>query len=156
MADRRGDASATSAVPGGDDRVASDVAVVSTAAPTEHVDVLIVDDDEGVRNTTAKILRRRGYRVAEAHDGLAAWVLMQRYAVGIVILDLRMPSHDGRWLLERLDDYPPVVVISAFSGSLDRSSYWRLVSDVLAKPVSPETLLGLVEQEIGEPRRSSD
>lgn len=121
--------------------------------PTQQsasVDVLVVDDDSGVRSTCAAILRGAGYVVAEAEDGLEALHLLHDLEVGMVLLDIRMPRMDGIALLEALDQHPPVVICSAFS--LDETARRRVgakVTSELQKPVEPSRLLSVVAATLG-------
>jgi CheY-like chemotaxis protein len=81
--------------------------------------ILVVDDDEGIREALAEILELSGYRVAVAADGQVAVDMLE---VGLepaaIILDLMMPRMDGWTFLDRLRHDPkhqgiPVVVTSA-------------------------------------------
>jgi hypothetical protein len=65
-----------------------------------------MQDDPGVRETTAAILRRDGYVVIEAADGASALELLVGGDVDVVLLDLRLPRMDGPAVLEALDDLP--------------------------------------------------
>lgn len=81
--------------------------------------VLVVDDDEGIRNAMAEILELLGYQVTVAVDGLEA---VEMLGVGLepraIILDMMMPRMDGWTFLSRIRSDPrfhelPVVVASA-------------------------------------------
>jgi DNA-binding response OmpR family regulator len=105
-------------------------------------DVLVVEDEPDVRSSVAEILRGAGYRVAEAADGGEALAVLSSEEVGAVLLDLRMPRMDGMTLLERVQDPPPVIIVSAHSpDDGERARLGRKVVDVLKKPVHPDVLL---------------
>lgn len=107
--------------------------------------VLVCDDDEGVRTTVAAILRRAGYKVLEADDGDAAWVLLGEEKISALILDIRMPGRDGIALLDALDAPPAVLLVSAFSVEpAVRARIGPKVFRYLRKPVRPEQLLDVV------------
>jgi CheY-like chemotaxis protein len=81
--------------------------------------ILIIDDDEGIREALAEILELSGYQVAVAADGQEGVELLE---VGLepsaIVLDLMMPRMDGWTFLDRLRHDPkhqgiPVVVTSA-------------------------------------------
>lgn len=113
--------------------------------PKAAFDVLVVDDDDAVRSSSADILRDAGYAVAEATDGHEALQLLQTLEIGMVLLDIRMPGMDGIALLEALENHPPVVICSAFS--LDAEAQRRVAGKValqLQKPVDPSRLLKVV------------
>ena len=114
------------------------------------VDVLVVDDDPTLRSTWAEILRSSGYSVAVASDGDAALGILQQEAVGLVLLDLRMPRRDGLSVLEALNTPQLVVLVSAYS--LDAATRARVDAKVvtyLEKPVAPEHLLTTVASTLG-------
>lgn len=116
----------------------------ATAANAD-VDVLVVDDDEALRSTWALMLRDEGYCVATAEDGDVALQFLEEHAVGMILLDLRMPRRDGLSVLEALTTPQLVVVVSALC--LDEAAHAQLRAKVvtfLEKPVPPERLLETV------------
>jgi two-component system response regulator PilR (NtrC family) len=119
----------------------------------DDIDVLVVDDDEALRSTWALILRDEGYCVATAADGDVALQFLEEHAVGVILLDLRMPRRDGLSVLEALTTPQLVVLVSALS--LDEATHAQLRARVvtfLEKPVPPERLLETVASTL---RRSS-
>ena len=109
------------------------------------VDVLVVDDDEALRDSWAQILENSGYSVAVAEDGDVALDIIDSREVGMVLLDLRMPRVDGLTVIETLRTPQLVVLVSAFS--LDEATHARVDAKVvtyLEKPVSPQRLLSVV------------
>ena len=114
------------------------------------VDVLVVDDDDGVRTTVAEILRRARHTVAVAEDGWAALNRLKELRVGVLVMDVRMPRLDGGGLLRALADPPPAVVISAYRVDDDlRRSLGTTVAAYLRKPFRPEHLLAAVAGALG-------
>ena len=114
------------------------------------VDVLVVDDDEAVRSTSAGVLRDAGYAVAVASDGDVALRLLKREAVGVVLLDIRMPRRDGLSVLEEIESPQLVVLVSALS--LDDATLARVDAKIvtyLEKPVPPDRLLRTVADTLG-------
>ena len=77
--------------------------------------VLIVDDDEGMRDTLAAILRR-DFRVLKAATGEAGLAVMDKEDVDLALLDVRLPGISGFEVLRILNENDPfieVIVISA-------------------------------------------
>ena len=78
--------------------------------------ILVVDDDEGVRRTLARVLRDEGYSVRSAADGAEALEVANHSAPDLVLLDLRLPDRSG-WdvfgRLVQLRPLLPVVIITA-------------------------------------------
>ena len=122
----------------------------SSGPRQRSVDVLVVDDDRMLRSTWAEILRSSGYSVAVASDGDVALDILKQEAVGVVLLDLRMPRRDGLSVLEALTTPQLVVLVSAYS--LDAAMQARVDAKVvtyLEKPVPPERLLHTVASTLG-------
>ncbi len=106
--------------------------------------VLVVEDDQGMRETTTAILREEGYVVVQAADGTKALELLRGRDIDVLLLDIRLPRLDGTAVMEALDDPPPVVVISAFDSSEEaeiREHYGWMLFECLRKPVSPRRLI---------------
>jgi DNA-binding response OmpR family regulator len=80
--------------------------------------VLIVEDDQTLRDTVAEALGEDGFAVRTARDGQAALASVRRWPPDLVILDLMMPRLDGEGFCEelrRLDGMAdvPIIVVSA-------------------------------------------
>jgi len=76
------------------------------------ISVLVVDDEEMMRNLLEKILKREGYQVVAAGDGIEALDILRRQQISLVISDMKMPRMNGLQLLKRIKaDYPEVRVI---------------------------------------------
>jgi two-component system alkaline phosphatase synthesis response regulator PhoP len=116
--------------------------------------VLIVDDDEGIRETIRFALEDAGYTVTEASDGLAA---LKQLRAGrdhmVVLLDLMMPGLDGAGLLgavaadARLSSQYAFVLITANTKTLTlafATLLQNLSVPVLTKPFDIDTLLDAV------------
>ncbi|HWE26899.1 MAG TPA: response regulator [Polyangia bacterium] len=122
--------------------------------------ILIIEDDDGVRESLADILREEGYLVEVANGGEAALRrLTERPTPTLILLDLMMPQMDGvdfrrRQLADAELSKIPVVIISARPDVADQAQ--RLHADAfLRKPMSFEELLHVVQNrattEVGAP-----
>ncbi|WP_440066973.1 response regulator [Streptosporangium sp. OZ121] len=82
--------------------------------------VIVVDDQTLVRQGIRSLLDLTDdiEVVGESDDGMSALAAIEEHAPDVVLLDLRMPRHDGIWVLEalreRADDSPPVLVLTTF------------------------------------------
>jgi two-component system response regulator AtoC len=106
--------------------------------------ILVVDDDEALRESLALLLAAEGYDVVTAGDGNAALACLEE-PVDVVLCDVRMPGRDG---LELLPDLirrlpgAPVLLMSAYgSGDLAVEALKRGAFDYLAKPFQPSEVL---------------
>lgn len=103
---------------------------------TNHI--LVVDDEEDVRDLLRKFLTRRGYEVATVGDGEAAIEAIRNNAPDIVLLDIRLPKIDGLSVLQRLREESDDVAIITMSGNADedtaRKSLELGAADFITKP----------------------
>jgi CheY-like chemotaxis protein len=116
----------------------------ATSHRERPAEVLVVDDQKDLRDTTAAILGAEGYAVVEAADGVEALERLRRSEIAVMLLDLGLPRMDGPTLLEQLDEPPAVVVLSAFgewSEAEIRTRFASKVVECLHKPVTPSRLL---------------
>jgi len=109
--------------------------------------VLVVDDEDDVRESTAAILRREGFVVLEAADGAAATWTLASGRVDVVLLDLQLGRLDGTAVLDALEESSTVVVFSGFGDFQEpeiRQRFGAVVFDCLRKPVPPPHLVEVV------------
>src|SRR3954453_15403495 len=120
-------------------------------AETEPKRVLIADDEINIQRVLEAILRRDGYEVVTAANGLEALAGMSR-GIHTVITDLKMPGLDGLGLLRRLQqDFPevPVVMITAHGSVESAVEAVKLGAfDYLEKPFEQEQIRQVVAKAI--------
>lgn len=116
--------------------------------PPTLVDVLVVDDDEAVRESLAEIISLAGYSTATACDGCEAFEVLSATIVRAMVLDVRMPCLDGLALLDLLEEPPPVILLTAATVE-GADPTMAKVTWYLQKPVPPAHLLDLVASVIG-------
>ncbi len=107
--------------------------------------ILVVDDEEIIRESLTFVLKKEGYYVQEAENGLAAYNKLLEETFDLVITDLEMPEMKGIELLEevkKLNIQTSVIIITAF-GSLDTAicALRNGASDYLLKPIEFDELL---------------
>lgn len=78
--------------------------------------ILVVEDDVGVREFLSTLLRMAGYQLQQAENGIAAMKLSQQYPFDAVILDILMPEKDGLQTIGELRQAYPQTAIIAISG----------------------------------------
>ena len=106
--------------------------------------VLIVDDEQVVRNVLTRWLQNTGHKIYEAESADAALQLLEKLPVGVVFSDIQMPGHDGIWLTTEIRKrYPTtaVVLATAVSTIAPRFSMQSGVLAYLVKPFSQDAVL---------------
>jgi signal transduction histidine kinase len=110
----------------------------------EATRVLVVDDEQDIRDGSERILRRAGFDVLTADRGELALKVLDESPVSIVLLDLKMPGIDGMEVLDRIRKKPSpplVIVITGFATvetaieAMKHGAY-----DFIPKPFDPEQL----------------
>jgi DNA-binding NtrC family response regulator len=84
--------------------------------------ILVVDDEPRVRHLTATALRRRGFEVVEAEDGMQALTAIDEPGVALMLSDIEMPGMDGYALAEIVRSRHPECGILLMSGRVSEDS----------------------------------
>ena len=115
----------------------------------EHRDhVLIVDDDQEIRQLLSDYLVRSGMRVTAVAEGGAMWRALDAGQIDLVVLDLMLPGDDGLTLCRNLRARSdvPVVMLTARGDETDRIIGLEMgADDYLPKPFSPRELLARIK-----------
>jgi two-component system, chemotaxis family, chemotaxis protein CheY len=126
-------------------------AMTATAAQRRpRVDILLVDDDDDLRDVLGELLEECGYRVATASNGMDALSYLREHdAPSVVLLDLMMPVMDGATFREeqRRDDGLsdiPVFVLTA-RGETDGNLHELGAARVFRKPIALTDLLAAIQ-----------
>ncbi|MCX7950433.1 MAG: response regulator transcription factor [Clostridiales bacterium] len=109
--------------------------------------ILVVDDEERIRNLITAYLKTQEYNVLEAQNGLEAIDILKRENVHLIILDVMMPVLDGWQTLIEIRKFSnlPVIMLTAKSEDDDKLLGFSLGVDVyLTKPLSPKVVLASV------------
>ncbi|QYX32365.1 response regulator transcription factor [Sphaerospermopsis torques-reginae] len=113
--------------------------------------LLLVDDELGLREAVKEYLQESGFSVQVASNAREGWELMQQNTPDLVISDIMMPQVDGYQFLKQLRDDPrfqalPVVFLTAKGMTGDRiQGYQAGVDAYLPKPFDPDELIAIVE-----------
>ncbi len=117
---------------------------------TQTTRVLLVEDDQSLREALADTLMLGGYDYVQAADAETALALLRQESVSMVISDVNMPGMDGHALLRNLrSQYPhlPVLLMTAYGTVQQAVTAMRDGAvDYLVKPFAPKALLDLVAQ----------
>jgi two-component system phosphate regulon sensor histidine kinase PhoR len=116
----------------------------------EGVRIIVIDDEEGMREGMRRALQRQGYAVDTAQDGESALALLRQNRYALALVDLKMPGIDGfevtRFINENLEG-TVVVIVSALAtveAAVEVTQHGAF--DFLAKPFTPKDLLRVAER----------
>ena len=120
----------------------SDIMNVSTAA---HI--LVIDDDPNIRELVSEYLSNNDLRVSTGSSGQEMFEVIEREAIDLVLLDLKLPGEDGMLLARTLRERAtiPIVLLTGRNEEADRVMGLELgADDYITKPFSPRELLARV------------
>ncbi len=106
--------------------------------------ILVVDDDQHVRQLISKYLGEQGFRVIQASDGNEALHLLDREDIHLAVVDIMMPNMDGFAFMKKMraHDDLPVMMLTAKGQIKDKEKAYSLGSDdYLVKPFELKELL---------------
>lgn len=116
--------------------------------------ILIVDDDQGMRDYLEIMLSREGYDVHAVHGGKEALTLCRKYTFDLVITDLKMSGIDGIDLLKSLKEISPgtmtILITGYASGETALAAMKEGAYDYLEKNFEPENLKSLVRDALNK------
>jgi DNA-binding response OmpR family regulator len=118
--------------------------------------VLIVEDEEAVRELEKFILEQQGYDVMEARDGLEGLAKAEFRKPDLILLDLMMPDVSGGRMFDEMKRHPttagiPIVVVTGKPDAHEMFDDEIGPDNVIMKPFEAETLLDRIRNHIGDP-----
>jgi len=119
----------------------------------EKMKVLVVDDEEGMREGIRRVLQKRGFDVDTASDGSAAIELLDKSRYDLAFIDLKMPGIDGFEVTQYVNDNFPastvVVIVSALAtveAAVEVTRHGAF--DFLVKPFTPKDLGAVADRAV--------
>ena len=110
--------------------------------------ILVVEDEESVRELLRLYLEKEGFQVELASDGEEALKKMSRISPDLVLLDLMLPKKDGWEVCReiRKTSYVPIIMLTARGEEFDKVLGLELgADDYVAKPFSPRELVARIK-----------
>src|SRR5690242_2854721 len=122
--------------------------------PATQKTILVVDDEDGVRESVREVLSDEGYRVVDTADGTQVLRIIKEQRPELVLLDIWMPQMDGIGLLKEIKSQEPDINVVMVSGhgnihtAVTATKFGAF--DFIEKPVSLDGLLLTVQRALGE------
>lgn len=113
--------------------------------------ILIVEDEKGIRETLAVFLKNQGYQIYEACNGQEGLQLIEHHDIHLAIVDIMMPIMDGITMVLKVrqsHDFP-IIFLSAKSEDIDKITGLNIgADDYVTKPFEPMELIARVNSNI--------
>lgn len=114
----------------------------------ERMQILVVDDEQGIRDIIKEYLMLEDYEVIEAIDGVDGLNKFKNHSISLVILDVMLPKMDG-WKVCRTireSSNVPIIMLTARGEEYDKLFGFELgIDDYMVKPFSPKELLARIK-----------
>lgn len=110
--------------------------------------ILVVDDEPNIVDLTTMYLKREGFNVVSAGDGLAALEMIDKRSPALVVLDIMLPELDGFEVCRRVraESDVPILMLTARDDDIDKIVGLELgADDYLTKPFNPRELVARVK-----------
>jgi two-component system alkaline phosphatase synthesis response regulator PhoP len=123
----------------------------------EEMEIIVVDDEDALRDVVCEMLEALGYRTFQAKSAYDAMVYMEHRTPALVITDIMMPNADGFALIRRMRANDalaevPIVVLSARATSESRDAATRIGADAfMPKPFTSLELERIVRSFLDDP-----
>ena len=115
-------------------------------------DILVVDDQPGIRLLLKDILRGEGYKVTTASTGREAINLLSRGKYSLIILDYRLPIIDGIGVLKKIQELEleiPAIMMSGLAEKIEQEvKGFPQVKNIIAKPFNIDDITTIVKQSL--------
>lgn len=112
--------------------------------------VLVIDDEESMRDSCSQVLSRDGYHVEEAEDGIIGLEKIKDLKPDLVLVDLKMPGINGIEVLAQIKEIDPTIVAIVITGYANLESainaFKQGAYDFLPKPFTPEELRIIIKR----------
>jgi len=132
-----------------------DTELVAQISPSDRVraklNILVVDDDEGVRRFVAEGLESFGYRITQAASGVEAVTMLDVALPDVMIVDFAMPGMSGIELAEEARRRAPDLPIIMVTGYAEEgvSADTSLITHIVRKPFKIDALVGVLDMTTG-------
>lgn len=120
-----------------------------------HEQILVVDDNEDIRDFVRLVLEPEGYKITEAADGTSALDQIAKSEPDVIILDLSIGQPDGLDVCRsiRKSSMVPIIILTSHNDEVDEVMCLAMgADDFIAKPVGPRVLILRVATQIRHSR----
>ena len=122
------------------------------------INLLIVDDEEGIREPLCEHLEHNGFNTFDAHDVNSALQIFNENKIDLVVLDVMMPGTSGLDMCRQLkeENGPPVILLTALADDVDKIVGLELgADDYVSKPFNPRELIARIRSVLRRTKHQS-
>ncbi len=116
----------------------------------EPSSILVIDDEESMRDSCSQVLTKDGHRVETAENGMVGLEKIKAFKPDLVLVDLKMPGISGMEVLEKISVIDPTIVAVVITGYANLESaidaFKRGAYDFLPKPFTPDELRIIIKR----------
>lgn len=117
---------------------------------SRQANILVIDDEESMRDSCLQTLSRKGYSVDTADNGILGLSMMKEKSYDLIILDLKMPGFNGMDVLKEVNQKNPGTLVIVITGHATIESAVEAMKngayDFIPKPFTPESLRMIVKR----------
>lgn len=113
--------------------------------------ILVVDDDDEIRDAIEIYLRNEGYKIFKAKDGIEALMMLEENEIHLILMDIMMPRMDGIKATFKIREKQniPIIMLSAKSEDTDKILGLNIgADDYITKPFNPLELIARVKSQL--------
>lgn len=125
----------------------------------ERARILVIDDDESIRESLAMLLQAKGYVVDAARDGKEAITMSNSNLYNLALIDIRLPDMEGTELLTAMRETTPRMIKIIVTGYPALQNAVRAVNQgadgYIVKPVKAPELLSMVDEHLKKQRENA-
>ncbi len=121
--------------------------------------ILVVDDDQGIRELLCEFLQQHGFEVHAAKNGEQMRANLKSHPIDLIILDIMMPGEDGMTLCKsvRQNSQVPIIMLTAVTEDIEHILALEMgADDFINKPFNPRTLLARIKAVMRRAHGDSD
>lgn len=121
----------------------------------QQANILVVDDNKDLLNTFALILKRKGYLVDTAEDGIQALEKFTAHHFDVVLMDVKMPQLNGIEALYKMREYDPKARVILMTAYCEESQIQKVLKEgacgALYKPINITKLMEMIGEVTQDP-----
>jgi DNA-binding response OmpR family regulator len=115
--------------------------------------ILVIEDDDIVRDTVELLLRYKGFKVETSSDGLDIETKISEFQPDLILTDIFLGESDGRLICQSLKTNPetshiPIIIMSGAAGEIYNTISGVGANDIVLKPFDEQTLITRVQRQL--------